>query len=332
MYNPFIYNDEIYKDIAHPIIKPIYSISNYGNIVNKFTGLLLSQTLTKDGYLRIGLQCIDGTCREFLVHRLVMMTFHPIDNPDSMEVNHIYGIKTDNHDLNLEWVTTMENNHHAFNTGLNNNIREQHSHAKLSNDNVIEICKMLSNGYQIRDIYNIMKDKTNCNDLIRNIRSIRDRDSWVSISKDYIFPESINLRNKFTDEQVELVCQYIIAGCGYKDILVQLGYDITCMSKDELNNYCDIINSIKQGNRYLKISSKYDFSSIDTKRYDQIFSFEDIKRICLLLEQGYKARDILARFNIFKSDDANKYEKCRHFVSRLKCRKVFKEISKDYKF
>ena len=43
------------------------------------------------------------------VHRLVMMTFCPIDNPKDYVVDHINGIRSDNRLENLQWVTEKEN-------------------------------------------------------------------------------------------------------------------------------------------------------------------------------------------------------------------------------
>lgn len=51
------------------------------------------------------------------VHRLVALTFIP--NPESKEtVNHINGVKKDNHVENLEWATRSENTQHAWDNGL----------------------------------------------------------------------------------------------------------------------------------------------------------------------------------------------------------------------
>ena len=59
----------------------------------------------------------DGIEHTHLVSRLVAMSFLPCPF-EKLTVNHIDGDPSNNHVDNLEWVTTAENNRHAFETGL----------------------------------------------------------------------------------------------------------------------------------------------------------------------------------------------------------------------
>ena len=78
----------------------------------------LKPELTNAGYHRVVL-CNAGTNRRMSVHRIIAETF--IMNPDSLpEVNHKNGDKTDNRAANLEWVTTSENQKHAYANNLKN--------------------------------------------------------------------------------------------------------------------------------------------------------------------------------------------------------------------
>lgn len=73
---------------------------------------IMKPMVNKKGYLFVE---IDG--KNEMIHRLVAEAFIP--NPKSKpQVNHKDGIKTNNHDWNLEWATNAENIQHAFDTGL----------------------------------------------------------------------------------------------------------------------------------------------------------------------------------------------------------------------
>lgn len=99
----------------------LYEVSDYGDVrsLHKRSGpdgLILSQNITPKGYCRVQLR--DGErCKNVMVHRLVAEAFVP--NPENKpEVNHKFGIKTDNRATQLEWATESENLQHAYDTGL----------------------------------------------------------------------------------------------------------------------------------------------------------------------------------------------------------------------
>lgn len=80
-------------------------------------GRLLKLRSTRDGYKRVELNN-KGFSRVFNVHRLVLMTFNPIEGMDVLEVNHINSIRDDNRVENLEWVTSKQNSDHAYAHGF----------------------------------------------------------------------------------------------------------------------------------------------------------------------------------------------------------------------
>ena len=115
--------EEIWKDIDG--YDGLYQVSTYGNVrrVNppctkhKDTRYRLVKPVKWGMYLKVSLSK-NNVHPSFPVHRLVAKTFIP--NPEcKKQVNHIDGNKENNCVDNLEWVTPLENNRHAFENGLN---------------------------------------------------------------------------------------------------------------------------------------------------------------------------------------------------------------------
>ena len=98
-----------------------YKITMDGKVYSSMSNKFLSPYLTKGRngeakYLRVGLKLNGKNVNKF-VHRLVAEAY--VQNSDSLPfVNHINGIKTDNHYENLEWCTARENDSHARLNGL----------------------------------------------------------------------------------------------------------------------------------------------------------------------------------------------------------------------
>lgn len=92
-----------------------YEVSNTGKVRNKSNGRLLKGNHTK-GYRYVVLSG-KGYQKCPKVHRLVAEAFIP--NPDNhICINHIDGVKTNNHVSNLEWCTYQHNSLHSFRLGL----------------------------------------------------------------------------------------------------------------------------------------------------------------------------------------------------------------------
>lgn len=107
---------EIWKSITG---YPNYEVSDHGRVRNIETRKLLSTTC---GFYYVAnlRRMIDQKiekkrCR---INILVAIEFCPQDDKLKKFVNHINGIKKDNHAKNLEWTTSKENNEHAIRTGL----------------------------------------------------------------------------------------------------------------------------------------------------------------------------------------------------------------------
>lgn len=121
----------------------------------------MKDRITKAGYNRVVLSLIDGSQRSFMVHRLVLMAFNPIDNYENFQVNHIDGNKLNNNISNLEWCTASENQKHAVKMGLNwrvnNQNGEKNHNAKLTKNDVNKIFELREQGLTHQTISDIFK-------------------------------------------------------------------------------------------------------------------------------------------------------------------------------
>lgn len=129
-----IYEGILYVEEWEPIIgyEGLYNVSTFGRIKSlfneridtkgrrhiKYERIIKPQDDCKRGYLKVRIYKNGiGSC--FSIHRLVANAFIP--NPSILpEVNHKWGIKTDNRVSELEWSTSGDNQQHAYDV-LNRN-------------------------------------------------------------------------------------------------------------------------------------------------------------------------------------------------------------------
>lgn len=124
-------------------------------------------------YQIINFQMVNNTKKTFRLHRLVLMAFKPVENMESLEVNHIDGDKTNNKLENLEWCTASENQRHAFDTGLQKPRRGSASNfAKLTEEDIKEIFKLREQGLLQREI----AERVGCTSS--NISYILKKKTW----------------------------------------------------------------------------------------------------------------------------------------------------------
>lgn len=119
-----------------------YDVSNLGRVRSRKgrQTIVLIQHSDRGGYPKVVLYASDSkSYKNCSVHRLVALAFIP--NLKCLpEVNHIDGNKTNNYWANLEWVSTSDNQKHAFRLGLQKPRRgESNPRTKVSNAQVVEI-------------------------------------------------------------------------------------------------------------------------------------------------------------------------------------------------
>lgn len=156
-----------------PNIKDYYTINDAGEIYSDNSGLMKIRNKGNTEYQIINFQQMDGTKKTFRVHRLVLMAFSPVEKMEELEVNHIDGNKKNNRLSNLEWVTSSENQRHAFRTKLNIGRKGSKSNfSKLSETDIEEICKLREQGW-------LQKDIAKCFNCTRsNISYILNHKTW----------------------------------------------------------------------------------------------------------------------------------------------------------
>lgn len=140
-----------------PELKDYYSVNDKGEFYSDNSGLMKTRNKSGTEYQIINFSTKDGKKRTFRVARLVLMAFNPVEGMDKLEANHIDGNKKNNSLENLEWVTSSENQIHAFRTGLNKPKRgEKSNFSKLTNEDIKTIFELRKKGLTQKEIGEIV--------------------------------------------------------------------------------------------------------------------------------------------------------------------------------
>ena len=130
----------------------LYKITEYGEVYKLTNNGLkkMKNQIDKDGYSVLNFY-FGKKYFGRKIHRLVAQYYIP--NPLNKRcVNHIDGIKTNNHYSNLEWVTHSENMVHATNLGLAKNKGEQNPNAKIKDLQKEQILNLRKEGKKLKEI------------------------------------------------------------------------------------------------------------------------------------------------------------------------------------
>lgn len=168
----------------YPSVKDCYIITDKDEIINTNTGNKIRHLIAKDGYVMVSLMKKGGGTRYLPFHRIKMMAFAPVENMDSLQVNHIDGNKENNELSNLEWVTSKQNIQHAWKTGLSSSKNIQGNKSNLAHyteEQAKEVIKLLkTNEYTDKEIAKITN--TNARSFVARIRR---RETWKYLIQDY---------------------------------------------------------------------------------------------------------------------------------------------------
>lgn len=139
-----------------PGYEGVYDVSSLGRVRRlqqyrqRTPDGVLKRYVAPSGYVRVTLSRNDRTC-QFGVHQLVAAAFLG-PRPDGLMVNHIDGVKTNNEPSNLEYVTSAENNRHAFRAGLNSCGGQDNASAKLTQGTVDAMRRALVEGASLAGV------------------------------------------------------------------------------------------------------------------------------------------------------------------------------------
>lgn len=142
---------------------PGYVVNGIGEIISfkrYKNGKKIEPYKDKDGYLCVSLRS-ENASKGQKVHQVVAKAF--LENPNKHKiVNHKNGHKFDNSISNLEWVSNIENQQHAWDTGL--------KVSKLNTEQVSMIKKLIEigkNDLELSILYNV--DRSTINNIRNGI-------------------------------------------------------------------------------------------------------------------------------------------------------------------
>lgn len=318
------YQNEIFKYMStyYNTYNYRYLVSNYGRIYDLDKRSIAHQYLIKDYWIFK----LNGYY--YSVHRLVMMTFCPIEHPELFEVNHYRAVyPVYNHVSNLYWCTHKENMEHAAKFGLM--AKGQELPITIATEEQIHImCKGLENSLTYKQIYESLGD---CNLTYTQVHgilsSIVTKKAWTYISKYYdIWSKNRSLK-AITEDQIHTICRYLENNCSYDEIYEALGIE----DKKEQNRFGIIIYNIVMEGQYKYISSQYNITGLPKKQKPNLFTEEELHYICKKYSEGLTATEILKSMGIITSElndrDKRRYMTC---MSKIKQKRNFTKISNQY--
>lgn len=174
-----------------------YKITVEGHVFNS-QGQKLKGNIGSNGYEKVTLVSDSGGKLYCVVHRLVATAYIP--NPENKPyVNHIDGVKHNNHVDNLEWVTASENMIHAARV-LDKGVGENNGNSRYTEETIREVCKLLELGHINQEIFIATGVERH------TVSMIRTGKAWAWVSEEYKIPKK---SRTFSDSTVRWICRML---------------------------------------------------------------------------------------------------------------------------
>lgn len=217
--------------------KSNYIITKKGKVFNIKTENELKPHMSyESGYLVVGLS-FHGKEKTKSIHRLLALSYIP--NPENKPiVNHKDGDKLNCDLSNLEWNTYSENNLHAYRNKLKSPNFVEGERCNLSThtkEDAIAVCELLSQGKSPLEI-----SRSNPKYGKDFVRRIHTRQTWKSVSKEYIFPSVPHLKKHsyvFTYEDLMKIQELSIAGNSVNEIIFLMKWEKTEKLRSNVKYY-----------------------------------------------------------------------------------------------
>ena len=223
----YLIQNEVIKDLEiaegfklidlDDVKKNMYYISEDGKIYSTFLNDFLKPRHDKNEYLELGLSTGQSKQRKlWKVHQLVAKVYlgNPPEYMKDPTVDHINGNIFDNNYRNLRWMERGINSSIRRNKGVG----EQNHEAKLTEEQVIEICEVLIQNEkslkEIADLYGVDKS---------TISNIKRKKSWRHLTKCYNFKVKKQKNKQESSIQREEIYVLLQKGTETKEI-VKIGY------------------------------------------------------------------------------------------------------------
>lgn len=315
---------EIFRYVnCNNVITKKYIISNYGRVYTLIYNKFLAQRVRRK-YLHVHLT-IDKINREYATHRLVCMTFKPIDNPWDYVCNHEDADKLNNYAINLDWMTDKQNAAHAVKTGCYR-IGENHPFALITEKQAHDICQCLEKKMSYKEIYDFMSIDVEYEKFTNILYNILHKISWKMISDQYNIDQPKRKTNNYSKDTIHHICKYIEEGKTNREIADLL--NIT--EKQERRSLLEVIYRIRHFEAHVEISSKYNISTSD-KRPIKLVTEEEVHFICKKILEGLKnfeIADLLVGEN--NTDIKRNNKKLKDCITNIRNKVTYKSISDKY--